>query len=133
MWRARRYGFSDMTCTGAVGLEDNHRAGRTDAVAVKEDHDLAHDLLLGPGGGNAAGPHWTDPIHLLKATGFGFDHVEHLLAKDPHQLLGVDRADATDHARREEGIIDPDTTKQGLQVEITVDDPATFTAPCQRS
>jgi hypothetical protein len=27
------------------------------------------------------------------------------------------------------GIIDPDTTKQGLQVEITVDDPATFTTP----
>jgi len=62
-------------------------------MAVKEDHDLAHDLLLGPGGGDAAGPHWTDPIHLVKATGFGFDHIEHLLAKDPHQLLGVDRAD----------------------------------------
>ncbi len=37
----------------------------------------------------------------MKATGFGFDHVEHLLAKDPHQLLGVDRADAADHAGRE--------------------------------
>jgi hypothetical protein len=56
------------------GLEDTHRAGRTDAVAVKEDHDFAHDLLLGPGGGNAASPHGTDPIHLVKATGFGFDH-----------------------------------------------------------
>jgi hypothetical protein len=27
------------------------------------------------------------------------------------------------------GDIDPDTTKPGLQVEITVDDPATFTVP----
>jgi serine/threonine protein kinase len=27
--------------------------------------------------------------------------ADHLLAKDPHQLLGVDRADAADHARRE--------------------------------
>jgi hypothetical protein len=29
------------------------------------------------------------------------DHVEHLLTKDPHQFLGVDRPDAADHAGRE--------------------------------
>ena len=39
----------DLDGVGAVGLEDAHRPRRADAVAVQEDHDLAHDLLLGPG------------------------------------------------------------------------------------
>ena len=34
---------------GAIGLVDAHRPCRADAIAVQEDHDLADDLLLGPG------------------------------------------------------------------------------------
>src|SRR5262245_36821419 len=45
---------------GAIGFEDTHRPRSTDAMAMKEDHDFAHDLLFGPGDSNAAGPHWTD-------------------------------------------------------------------------
>ena len=68
---------------------------------VQEDHDLADDLLLGPGGGDALGAHRADARHLAQALGLRFDDVEHLLAEGPHQLLGVDRADAADHAGAE--------------------------------
>jgi hypothetical protein len=32
---------------GAIGLEDPHCPGGTDAMAVQEDHDFAHGLLFG--------------------------------------------------------------------------------------
>jgi len=66
-------------------------------MAVQEDHDLPHDLLLGPGTGDPLGAHGADTGHLLQAIGFGFDHVEHLLAERPDHLPGVDRANAADH------------------------------------
>src|SRR5258708_21940315 len=57
---------------GAIGLEDAHRPRRADAMAVKEDHDFAYDLLLfGPGDSDTAGPHWTDAIDLAQAGGLG--------------------------------------------------------------
>jgi len=68
---------------------------------VQKDHDLANDLLFGPGAGNAAGSNSADARDLTKALGFGFDRVEHLLAEGAHQLLGVDRSDASYHARSE--------------------------------
>jgi hypothetical protein len=34
---------------GTIGLENPHRPRRTDAMAVQEDHDFPHRLLLGPG------------------------------------------------------------------------------------
>ena len=40
---------------GAVGLVDTHRPRRADAMLVQEHHDLAHDLLLGPGVRDALG------------------------------------------------------------------------------
>ena len=39
-----------------------------------------------------------DAVHLLQSGGFLFDDVEDLLAELVHELLGVDRADALDHA-----------------------------------
>ncbi len=48
----------------AVGLVDAHRPRRADAIAVKEDHDLAHDLLLGPCIGDALGADRADARHL---------------------------------------------------------------------
>ena len=52
----------DLHAIRAVGLVDPHRTYRADPVAVQEDHDLARDLLLGPGCRNplGAGPY---PIH----------------------------------------------------------------------
>ena len=87
----------DLDGIGAVGLEDAHRACRADAVAVQEDHDLPHDLLLGPGVGDALGAHRADAGHLAQAIGLRLDDVEHLLAERLDHLLGVDRADAADH------------------------------------
>jgi hypothetical protein len=49
----------DLHGIGAVGLEDTNRARGPHAMAVQEDHDLPHDLLLGPRGRNplsATGP-----------------------------------------------------------------------------
>jgi hypothetical protein len=66
-------------------------------MAVQEDHDLPHDLLLGPGAGDAPGAHGANAGHLAQAIGLGLDHVEHLLAERPDQLPGVGRADAADH------------------------------------
>ena len=91
----------DLDGVGAVGLEDAHRPRGADAVAVQEDHDLAHDLLLGPGVGDALGAHRADAGHLAQPVGLGLDDVEHLLAERLDHLLGVDRADAADHAGAE--------------------------------
>jgi hypothetical protein len=41
------------------------------------------------------------PGDVVKTVRFGLDHVEDLLAKDPHQLFGIDRTDAADHPGRE--------------------------------
>src|SRR6202795_4731445 len=54
-------------------------------------------FLLGPGAGDALGPHGADAGHLAQAIGLRLDHVEHLLAERLDHLLGVDRADPADH------------------------------------
>jgi hypothetical protein len=68
---------------------------------VQEDHDLAHDLLLGPGVGYAFGPHRPDAGHLPQTIRLRFDRVEHLLAERPNELLRVSRTDVADHAGAE--------------------------------
>ena len=47
------------------------------------------------------GPLRADAVDLLQAVWRLLDDVEHRLAERPDQLLGVDRADALDHARGE--------------------------------
>jgi hypothetical protein len=64
---------------------------------VQEHHDLSHDLLLGPGIGDALGTHGADAGHLSQPVGVGFDYVEHLLSERFHHLLGVDGPDAANH------------------------------------
>ena len=91
----------DLDGIGAVGLEDPHRPRRADAVAVQEDHDLPHRLLLGPGGENAGSANRPDAVDLAQPVRRRLDDVEHLLAEGAHELLGVDRTDAPDHAGRE--------------------------------
>jgi hypothetical protein len=58
-------------------------------------------LLLGPGGDNPPGSHWPNAVHFPEAIGLGFDDIEDLLGKDPHELAGIDRADPPDHPRRQ--------------------------------
>src|SRR5262249_49924459 len=49
---------------GTVGLEKPYRPRRTDPVAVQENHDFPHRLLLGPGGENAGGANRSDTVDL---------------------------------------------------------------------
>src|ERR1700678_1000997 len=60
-------------------------------IAVKEDHDLADDLLLGPGVRDAFGADGTDARHFPKPSRFGLDDVEHLFSEllPPARPLGV--------------------------------------------
>jgi hypothetical protein len=69
------------------------------AICSSEDHDLANNLLLGPSRNHPFGAHRSYALDLLKAIRLGFDHVEDLVAERLHELLGIDRADATDHSR----------------------------------
>ena len=87
----------DLHGVRAVGLEDANRPGGSDPVAVKEDHDLPDDLLLGPGVRDPLGPNRADARHLAKPIGLGLDDVEDLLPEGLDHLLGVDRPDAPDH------------------------------------
>ena len=70
-------------------------------MAVQEQHDLADHLLLGPARDDALGPLGPDAGDLPQALGALLDDVEHGLAERLHQLAGVDRADALDHAGAE--------------------------------
>jgi len=67
-------------------------------MAVQEDHDFAHGLLFGPGGENAGRPNRPDAIDLTQSIRSALDDVENLLAECAHELLGVDRPYAADHA-----------------------------------
>ena len=85
----------------AVGLVDPHGAGRSDAVRVQKHHDLADDLLLGPGAGNSLRSNRADAVNLLQTTRLRLDRVEHLLAERPDEFLRVDGTDPADHSRTE--------------------------------
>ena len=87
----------DLHGVRAIGLEDANRPGGADPVAVKEDHDLPDDLLLGPGVRDPLGPNCADARHLAKPIGLGLDDVEDLLPEGLDHLLGIDRSDAPDH------------------------------------
>ena len=91
----------DLDGVGPVSLVDPHRARGADAVGVQEQHDLADHLLLGPAGDDAGGPLGSDAGHLAQPGRLLLDQIEHRRPERPHQLSGVDRADAADHARAE--------------------------------
>src|SRR3984957_10685933 len=71
---------------------------RTDPMAVQEDHDLAHDLLLSPGIGDTLRADRANTRYLAQAIRLRLDRVKHLLAESTHKLFCVNRADAPDHA-----------------------------------
>ena len=67
-------------------------------MTVQEHHDFQHRLLLGPGSRDAAGAYPTDAVDLTQSVRCRLNNVEHLLAEGAQELLGVGRADASDHA-----------------------------------
>src|SRR5207245_3186212 len=87
----------DLDGIGAVGLEDADRACGPHAMAMQEDHDLAHDLLFGPSADDALGSHGANAGHLAQAIVLRLDHIEHFLAERLDHLPCVDRANAADH------------------------------------
>src|SRR3984893_6931193 len=86
---------------GAVGLVDAHRARGADAVAVQEQHDLTDHFLLGPTANDAVRPLRADPGDFTQPARLLLYDVEHGIAERAHQLLGIDRPNAADHARAE--------------------------------
>ena len=67
-------------------------------MGLKEHHDLADDLLFGPGAGDPLLPLGTDAVQFHQAFRGLLDNVEHRFAEGAHQLLGEVRADALDPA-----------------------------------
>src|SRR5881275_745369 len=65
---------------------------------MEKDHDLANDLLLGPGIFDALAAHGADAIDIFEAAGFILDDIENPLAEFVDELLGVSRPNAFDHA-----------------------------------
>ncbi len=45
-------------------------------MGMQKDHDLAHDFLLGPDGGDALRPARPDAVHLAQALWRGLDDIE---------------------------------------------------------
>src|SRR5262249_52812844 len=86
---------------GPISLVDPHRARRPNAVAMQKHHDLTDHLLLGPSSHDAACAHGANAINLAQAIRLRLDDVENLLAEGAQELLGVDRADAANHPRRQ--------------------------------
>jgi hypothetical protein len=70
-------------------------------VAVQKDHDFPHRLLFSPGREDAGSANRPDAIDLAQPIRCGLDDFEHVLTKGANELLGVDRPNTPDHARRE--------------------------------
>ncbi len=83
----------------AVGLVDAHGARGADPVGLEKHHDLADDLLLGPGAGDPLLALGADALEFPQPFGVLLDDLEHRLAKGLDQLLREVRPDALDHAR----------------------------------
>ena len=88
----------DLDGVAAIGLEYPDRPRCADAMAVQEDHDLADRLLLSPAGNDPTRTHRANAVDFPQASGLRLDDVEHLVAEGAEELLGVNRADAPDHA-----------------------------------
>src|ERR1017187_3094341 len=82
----------------AVGLVNAHRPAGADPVGMEEYHDVSDDLLLGPRLLDPLPAPGADALDFLQSRGLRLNHVENLFTKLLHQLLGIDRADALDHA-----------------------------------
>ena len=80
----------DLDGVGAVGLEDPHCPGRTDAVAVQEDHHLPHRLLSAQAERMLVA-RTADAIDLAQPVRCGLDDIEDFLAEGAHELFGCTR------------------------------------------
>ena len=70
-------------------------------MRMQKDHDLTDDFLLRPGGDDALGAARADAVDLAQAPRRTLDDIEDLVAERLNEPFGIDRADASDHARGE--------------------------------
>jgi hypothetical protein len=85
----------------AIGLVDAHCPGGSQPMGLKEHHDLADNLLFGPGASDFLLALGADTFQFQQAFRGFFDDVEYRFAKGTHQFLGEVRTDALDHAGAE--------------------------------
>ncbi|MFM2006653.1 MAG: hypothetical protein RLZZ09_2308, partial [Pseudomonadota bacterium] len=85
----------------AIGLVDAHRPQGAKTMRLQKHHDLADDLLFGPGTGDLLLTLGPDTLEFQQAFRGLFDDVKHRFAKGTHQFLGEVRTDALDHAGAE--------------------------------
>jgi hypothetical protein len=75
-------------------------------MRVKEDHDLADYLLIGPASDDPLSALGANALDVLKSLRLRLDDVEHRLAERLHQPFAVDGTDPPDHAGAEV-LLDP--------------------------
>ena len=86
----------------AVGLPDADRPGRTDAVRVQKDHDVAHGLLLFPAGANQGDAVLADALDFLEKRRTFIDHFQGAVAEGLDDLVREKGTDALDESGSEE-------------------------------
>ncbi len=84
-----------------VNFVDAHGPAGADALGVEEDHDLANDLLFGPGGLDLVAAGRSDALDFAQTDGTVLDDVEDLFAEFVDEFLGILGADALDEAAAE--------------------------------
>jgi len=85
----------------AIGLVNAHCPRGAKTMRLQKHHDLANDLLLGPGAGHALLALGADAFQFQQTFRGLFDDVEYRFAKGAHQFLGEVRTDTLDHAGAE--------------------------------
>src|ERR1035441_4765708 len=93
-----RVGLNPLDGLLPVSLVDADSPAGADSLGMKEHHDVADDLLLGPGRFDSSAPLGPNAFHFLQADRIVLDDVEDLLAELENQFPGVNRPDALDHA-----------------------------------
>ena len=121
---------------GPIGFVDPGRPPGSDTVRVKEKHDFPDRLLIRPGLSDAPPAAGTDALHGFQAGRMLLDDFKDLLAEFLHQLAGVDRSNALDHAAGQvpfyafsgRGRETSELARLELAPVILVDDPGAFGA-----
>ena len=85
----------------AIGLEDAHRARRSNAMGMQKHHDVANGLLLGPAGGDFSRAEFSDPRHVPQLLGGRFDDFESSRPERVDDSLRQLGTDAANHSRAE--------------------------------
>ena len=82
----------------AIGLENSHRARRSNAMGMQKHHDVANGLLFGPAGGDFSRAELSDPRHIPQLLGGRFDDFEGSSPERVNDSLRQLGTDAANHS-----------------------------------